>query len=53
MDSINKKINSGPGLSKAILVIIERLFVSRNVRSYLVTIVSIVLDMSEVIATGR
>ena len=52
MDSISKKITSRPGFLKAILVIREK-FVSRKVRSCLVMMVSIVLEMSEVIAMGR
>ena len=52
MDSISKKITSRPGFSKAILVIREKI-VSRSVRSCLVIIISLVLDMSEVIAMGR
>ena len=53
MDSISKKIASRPGFSKAILVIREKIAVSWKVRSCFVMMVSIVLEMSEVIAMGR
>ena len=52
MDSISKKITSRPGFSKAILVIREKI-VCFKVRNCLVMMVSIVLEMSEVIAIGR
>ena len=50
MDNISKKIASRLGFPKAILMIREKTFVSRKARSCLVMMVSIVLDMSEVIA---
>ena len=52
-DSISKKITSRPGFSKVVLLIRKRLFVSRNIRSCLVIMVPIVLEMSEMGAMGR
>ena len=52
IDSISRKIASRPGFSKAILVIRKKIFFFK-VRSCLVMVVSIVLDMSEVIEIGR
>ena len=53
MDSINEKITSRVGFSKAILVIRDKIVASRKVRSCLLIILSIVLEMSEVIAMGQ
>ena len=52
MVGISKKITSRPGFSKAILVMREKDFCFK-VRSCLVMMVSIFLEMSAVIAMGR
>ena len=56
MESISKKITSRPGFSKAILVIREKIVCfkeGKKLLSGLVMMVSIALEMSEVIAMGR
>ena len=52
MDGISK-ITSRPGFSKAIQVIREKIVSFKESKNFLVMVVSIGLDMTEVIAMGR